>query len=111
VGIWLIGKKTNAPYGVCGLINRYVFSCPDLGFALLPGARKQGIALEATKAVIDWVEMEEDMHFITASTHPENARSQHLLHQLGFKKRGPYFIDRSTPVQTLFWRNSDFARR
>jgi ribosomal-protein-alanine N-acetyltransferase len=104
-------KKTNAPYGVCGLINRYVFSCPDLGFALLPGARKQGIALEATKAVIDWVEMEEDMHFITASTHPENARSQHLLHQLGFKKRGPYFIDSSTPVQTLFWRNSDFASR
>lgn len=71
---------------MCGLINRYVFSCPDLGFALLPDARKQGIALEATKAVIDWVEMEGDMHFITASTHPENERSQHLLRQLGFKK-------------------------
>ena len=61
-------KKTNAPYGVCGLINRFIFSCPDLGFALLPIARKQGIAFEAAKAVIDWVEMEEDMRFITAST-------------------------------------------
>ena len=55
------------------------------------------------------VEMEEKMHFTTASTHPENMRSQHLLHQLGFEKRGPYFIDKSTPVQTLFWRNSDYA--
>ena len=104
-------KKTNAPYGVCGLINRFIFSCPDLGFALLPIARKQGIALEAAKAVMDWVEMEEEMHFITASTHPDNTRSQHLLQKLGFEKRGPYFIDKSTPVQTLFLRNSEFAGR
>ncbi|MDO6537266.1 GNAT family N-acetyltransferase [Alteromonas stellipolaris] len=104
-------KKTNTPYGVCGLINRFIFSCPDLGFALLPIARKQGIALEAAKAVMDWVEMEEEMHFITASTHPENTRSQHLLQKLGFEKRGPYFIDKSTPVQTLFLRNSEFAGR
>ena len=104
-------KKTNVPYGVCGLINRFIFSCPDLGFALLPIARKQGIALEAAKAVMDWVEMEEEMHFITASTHPDNTRSQHLLQKLGFEKRGPYFIDKSTPVQTLFLRNSEFAGR
>jgi [ribosomal protein S5]-alanine N-acetyltransferase len=61
--------------------------------------------------VIDWVEMEEDMRFITASTHPENTRSQHLLRKLGFEKRGAYFIDKSTPVQTLFLRNSEFAGR
>jgi len=110
-GLAIRNKKTNAPYGVCGLINRFIFSCPDLGFALLPIARKQGIALEAAKAVMDWVEMEEEMHFITASTHPDNTRSQHLLQKLGFEKRGPYFIDKSTPVQTLFLRNSEFAGR
>lgn len=102
-------RKTNVPYGVCGLINRFTFRCPDLGFALLPSARKQGIAFEASKAVVDWVDMDEKMDFITASTHVENNRSQHLLKQLGFQKRGPYFIDKSSPVQTLFWRQSNIA--
>jgi len=101
-------KETQAPYGLCGLINRFTFTCPDLGFALLPSARQQGIGFEAAKAVIDWVELEKKYHFLTASTHPENTRSQQLLGQLGFQKQG-YFCQKGLPTQKLYWRPSLFA--
>jgi len=95
-------RKTHQALGLCGLINRYAFTCPDLGFALLPHARGQGIVFEAAHSVIEWARVNRHFPFITAMTHPENARSQHVLEQLGFQKQGTFF-DKGLPGQHLYW--------
>lgn len=97
-------RHTNAAYGLCGLVNRFAFSCPDMGFALLPSARGQGIGLEAGKAVIAWAQSQSKFSFLTAMTHPENIRSQQLLSKLGFNQHG-YYFDKGMPKQRLFWRS------
>jgi ribosomal-protein-alanine N-acetyltransferase len=95
-------RKTQQALGLCGLINRYAFTCPDLGFALLPHARRQGIVFEAAHGVIEWAKINRLFACITAMTHPENYRSQHVLEQLGFNKQGTFF-DKGLPGQRLFW--------
>jgi len=96
-------KQTNTAFGMCGLINRFSFCCPDLGFALLPSARGQGIGLEAGDTVIKWAQSQGEFHFLTAMTHPQNTRSQQLLNRLGFIKQG-YYFDKGLPKQILFWK-------
>lgn len=94
-------KHNNIPLGVCGLFNRFAFECPDLGFAMLPQARGQGLCYEACNAVIGWAR-ENGYAFLTAMTHPENKKSQQLLLRLGFEDHGFYF-DKSFEQQRLFW--------
>lgn len=96
-------KKTQQPLGVCGLFNRFAFSCPDLGFALLPEGRGKGVCLEACSGVVGWAKRQ-GFEFLTAMTHPENKASQHVLQRLGFNRRGHYY-DKAFPGQTLFWLN------
>lgn len=93
--------KTDLPLGVCGLFNRFAFTCPDLGFALLPEARGRGICQEACELVIQWARSQ-GYSFLTGMTHPDNTRSQALLTKLGYEKQGWYF-DKSYPVQALYW--------
>ncbi len=92
--------ETKKPLGVCGLFNRFAFAFPDLGFAMLPEARRSGLCLEACQCVIDW-SVSQGYRFLTAMTHPENTASQNLLLRLGFKKQGLYF-DKGIPGQYLY---------
>ncbi|GFD67568.1 GNAT family N-acetyltransferase [Alteromonas sp. KUL106] len=93
-------SETGQPLGVCGLFNRFSFECPDLGFAMLPHARRSGLCFEACQCVINW-SASQGYRFLTAMTHPENTASQNLLLRLGFKKQGLYF-DKAFPGQHLF---------
>lgn len=94
-------RETGLPQGVCGLFNRFAFSYPDLGFALLPQARGKGLCVEACGAVIDW-SRSQGYEFLTAMTHPQNSASQHVLERVGFTRHGIYF-DKTFPEQTLYW--------
>lgn len=94
-------KQTGLPLGVCGLFNRFAFTCPDLGFAMLPQARGKGLCVEACNAVIDWSKSQ-GYSFLTAMTHPDNVASQRVLEKVGFKRHGIYF-DKTFPAQTLYW--------
>lgn len=108
-GLWaVVDKNSQQPFGVCGLFNRFAFTCPDLGFAILPEARGQGVCIEACNRVIAWAQ-DENYRFLTAMTHPENKASQHVLTRVGFKKHGAYF-DKSFPKQDLFWLDLPRAR-
>lgn len=92
---------SNTPLGLCGLINRFLFTCPDLGFALLPEARGRGIAREACNTVIEWARDELKFNYLTAMTHPENLKSQQVLASLMFEKRGKLCVDADGP-QSFF---------
>lgn len=95
-------KLTGKPLGMCGLINRGIFSAPDLGFALLPQARGQGIGGEAGEAVISYARDTLGVTYLTAMTHADNIDSQKLLMKLGFKKRGNLFMS-GVFAQHFFW--------
>lgn len=48
----------------------------------------QGYMQEALSAAIKFGFTQMKLHRIEALVHPENARSLHLLHKLGFKQEG-----------------------
>lgn len=102
-GLFVIENKLNKrPLGLCGLINRGIFSSPDLGFALLPEARGQGIGLEAGRCIVTFARDTLSLPYLTAMTHSDNTASQTLLSRLGFTKRGTLFLPLVTP-QRFYW--------
>jgi RimJ/RimL family protein N-acetyltransferase len=72
-----------SPIGVITFIKRDYLAHPDIGFAFLPAFGGKGYALEATRAVMNFIaaDYEEEM---LASTLPSNQHSIRLLKKLGF---------------------------
>lgn len=62
----------------------------EIGYALKKEYWKQGISLEAAKAVIDFGFLKLKAHSIMANINPENKASEALLLKLGFKQEA-YF--------------------
>lgn len=80
-------RDTNAPVGICGLLQRDYLSYPDLGFALLPAFEGAGYAREASRAVMDTAATH-DVATIGAILTHDNHRSLGLLTRLGFVANG-----------------------
>jgi RimJ/RimL family protein N-acetyltransferase len=78
-------KETNTPIGIVTLIKRDYLDHHDIGFAFLPQYAKQGLALEATKAVLADVMQKQPFEKILATTIPENVSSINLLQKLGLQ--------------------------
>jgi len=75
-------RESHTPIGMCGLLKRDELPDPDIGFALLPDYRNQGLAFEAAEAVL------KDAHHlprILAITSLDNEASINLLERLGFR--------------------------
>lgn len=84
--IWTFCVKENhtEPLGIITLIKRDFLDFPDIGYAVLPKYMQQGLAYEATLAVLDLI-MNEQLHKkIYAMTLPENKASVNLLNKLNF---------------------------
>lgn len=83
-GLWLVEMKdSRAPIGICGLIKRDSLPDVDLGYAFLPPFRRQGFALEAAAATMDFGRTLE-LTRVVAIVSPNNADSIKLLGKLGF---------------------------
>lgn len=88
-GLWLCELRDTAePIGICGLIRREGLSDVDLGFAFMPAYRGRGYAREAAEATLSYGFAKLLLPCIVAITSPDNARSAHLLEQLGFVSAG-----------------------
>jgi RimJ/RimL family protein N-acetyltransferase len=85
-------RAGGTPIGICGLAQRDYLDAPDLGFALLPEHRGQGLAYEAAVAVRDFARGELRLPRLLATTRIDNVASQRLLEKLGlrFEKRIPH---------------------
>jgi [ribosomal protein S5]-alanine N-acetyltransferase len=85
-GLWLIERRTDArPLGLCGLLRRDSHPDTELGFALLPHARRQGYALEAATATLEIAHTRFALKRLVALTAAANAASIRLLERLGFR--------------------------
>ncbi len=83
-GLYLCAlRSTSEPIGMCGLLKRDYLDEVDIGFALMPQYRGQGLAREAAAGVLQHATGPLGIRRIAAITSPANHRSIHLLEQLG----------------------------
>ena len=61
----------------------------EIGYGILPEFRLRGYALEATKAMLTWIEATHSVKTIFAHTYPHLAGSIRILEQCGFTLEGP----------------------
>jgi RimJ/RimL family protein N-acetyltransferase len=88
-------KRTSLPIGLCGLLRRDSHPDVEIGFALLPQARGQGLALEAAAATLSWGRNTLGLKRIVALTAPNNAGSIRILERIGlhFERMVQYSAD------------------
>jgi len=88
-------KRTSAAVGLCGLLRRDSHPDVEIGFALLPQARGQGLALEAAAATLAWGLSTLALKRIVALTAPDNQRSIRILERIGlhFERMVQYSSD------------------
>ena len=76
-------KQSGTPIEICGLLKRKFLKDVDIGFAFLPGFRKNGYAIEAASAVMEHGHSVLGIKTIVAITSPDNIRSIKVLEKLG----------------------------
>lgn len=60
----------------------------EIGYALVPAARGNGLAAEATGLLVDWARSQPAVRCVTARVQPSNQPSRRLLERLGFVRDG-----------------------
>jgi RimJ/RimL family protein N-acetyltransferase len=62
----------------------------EIGYALVPAYRGQGLATEAARAIVDWAFYHPEVNTVTAETLPSDKASMCVLQRLGlsFKEQG-----------------------
>jgi RimJ/RimL family protein N-acetyltransferase len=70
---------------MCGLLRRDTHPDVEIGFALLPGARRQGYALEAAGATMRLAVESLGLKRIVAITAPDNSDSIRILERVGLR--------------------------
>jgi ribosomal-protein-alanine N-acetyltransferase len=88
-------KRTSAAVGLCGLLRRDSHPDVEIGFALLPQARGQGVALEAAAATLSWGLNTLALKRVVALTAPDNTASIRILERIGlhFERMVQYSAD------------------
>jgi ribosomal-protein-alanine N-acetyltransferase len=81
-------KDSGTPIGICGLLKRDTLEDVDIGFAYLERYWRQGYALEAAQAVMDFGWNTAGLKRIVAITATHNQASMRLLSKLGMKFEG-----------------------
>lgn len=71
----------------------------EIGWGVSPEYRRQGIAVEASEAVIEWVCSQPKVRRIIATIPPDNIASIHVAERLGMKATGEF--RRNLPVWEL----------
>jgi RimJ/RimL family protein N-acetyltransferase len=84
-GLWAVRPgEGGEPIGICGLVKRATLADVDIGYAFLPAARGRGLAVEATRAVLDHATHGLGLRRLLAIVTPGNQPSRKLLESLGF---------------------------
>ena len=87
-GYYLISNREKQDVGIVGFLKKPYLENPDFGFALLPEFFGQGLAYEASGAVLNWGVQEFRFPVLDAVTKQENVSSIKLLEKLEFKLEG-----------------------
>ncbi len=88
-GLWAIERRSDrVALGLCGLLKRDHLEHPDVGFALLEGARGHGVAREALSATLQLAHERFGLARVLAITDLDNVASRGLLEAVGFVLEG-----------------------
>jgi ribosomal-protein-alanine N-acetyltransferase len=86
-GLWLIKLKGKGEaIGFVGLWYFFAEDQPQLMYALLPEALKQGYATEAATKILDYCFQELGYAYVVASCDQPNLESQKVAARLGMRK-------------------------
>lgn len=89
VGLLKIMRKSDgAVMGMCGLLKRDYLEHFDIGYALLPEFRGQGVTLAACQCLINWALLKGTIRVLQAIVSSDNYASIRILHKLGFVDDG-----------------------
>ncbi|MEP1447920.1 MAG: GNAT family N-acetyltransferase [Paraglaciecola sp.] len=103
MGLLLVESlSAKTPIGLCGLLKRAGLTHPDLGFAFMPEYRKQGLAFEAAKLVLEQIVQQQRHPKILALTSLDNHKSINLLEKLGFNFKSIIRLEGSIDETRLF---------
>jgi ribosomal-protein-alanine N-acetyltransferase len=94
--------ETGQPVGMAGLVRRDFLDGPDLGYALLPAGRGQGLATEAGAALLQHARDDLRLARLAAVTVQENTASIRVLQRLGFLDAGTLVWPDSGETCALF---------
>lgn len=102
-GLWRLSRRDrDEALGMCGLVRRAGLDDVDLGYALLPEARGQGLAREAARACLDHAHRHLGLARVAAITRDDNQPSKALLDQLGFVYQRPLTLPGDTLSVALY---------
>ena len=88
-GLYAVELKAAAvTLGLCGLLRRDSHPDVELGFAMLPRARRLGYTREAAAATLEFAFNELHLQRVVAIAAPHNHVSMHILQQLGMRAEG-----------------------
>lgn len=86
-------RESGVAVGICGLFQRDYLDDPDIGFAVLPAYYRQGLALEASRAVLEHAKVDLGLKRLTAIVSPGNAASIALIEKLGLRFEREIYAD------------------
>lgn len=98
-GLWLIRVKgVSEAIGLVGLWYFFDEEQPQLIYALLPKALKQGYATEAAAKILEYCFDELGSAYLVASCDQPNLESQRVAERLGMRKIGERIVDGNSVV-------------
>jgi ribosomal-protein-alanine N-acetyltransferase len=65
----------------------------EVGYRVEPGYRRQGVASEVVRALLDWAAREHGVQKFRASVSPDNVASLAIIGRLGFRQTGVQIDD------------------
>ncbi len=95
-------KENDKAIGICGILQRETLPEVDLGFALLPDYRRQGYAVEASRAVLEHGLTSLGLPRVAAILSPQNLASANLLGKLGFSFERNYRAEPNSSFLDLY---------
>lgn len=110
-GLWHLSRLDNGDaLGICGLLRRPGLDDVDLGYALLPEARRQGFVREAAAACLHYAHALLGLPRVAAITRYDNHPSRQVLEQLGFVHQRALTLPGESQVIALYLRQSNAPR-
>ncbi len=102
-GLWAMERRDSGEVaGMCGLVRRDGLPGIDLGYALLPTHRGEGLVHEASTACLDHAHRVLGHARVLAITSPDNDASARVLLRLGFASEGRITLPGEAEASDLY---------
>ncbi|TFG66455.1 MAG: N-acetyltransferase [Gemmatimonadales bacterium] len=102
-GLYLVQHRADgSAIGICGLLKRDTLDDPDIGFGLIPEWWSQGLATEATQAILDRARSQHGLKRVVAITAANNDSSKRVLEKIGLEFEKMVCLSDDSPEICLF---------